>query len=107
MGRLLAGTKYRGEFEERLKNLLEEIKQCGNIILFLDEVHTLVGAGAAVEGAIDAANILKPALARGELQVSISRCNSYIVIMFDQLFFLCAKDLFLTSMLSVYRSHYN
>ncbi|RLN05568.1 chaperone protein ClpC4, chloroplastic-like [Panicum miliaceum] len=68
MGRFLAGTKYRGEFEERLKNLLEEIKKCGNIILFLDEVHTLVGAGAAVEGAIDAANILKPALARGELQ---------------------------------------
>lgn len=86
MGHLLAGTKYRGEFEERLKNLLEEIKQCGNIILFLDEVHTLVGAGAAVEGAIDAANILKPALARGELQVSISRCNSYIGIMFDQFF---------------------
>jgi ATP-dependent Clp protease ATP-binding subunit ClpC len=78
MGCLLAGTKYRGEFEERLKNLLEEIKQCGNIILFLDEVHTLVGAGAAVEGAIDAANILKPALARGELQVCISRWNSYI-----------------------------
>ncbi|OEL38616.1 Chaperone protein ClpC4, chloroplastic [Dichanthelium oligosanthes] len=68
MGRFLAGTKYRGEFEERLKNLLEEIKKCGNIILFLDEVHTLVGAGAAAEGAIDAANILKPALARGELQ---------------------------------------
>ncbi|KAG2581379.1 hypothetical protein PVAP13_6KG030900 [Panicum virgatum] len=64
MGRFLAGTKYRGEFEERLKNLLEEIKKCGNIILFLDEVHTLVGAGAAAEGAIDAANILKPALAR-------------------------------------------
>ncbi|WVZ95235.1 hypothetical protein U9M48_041026 [Paspalum notatum var. saurae] len=68
MGRLVAGTKYRGEFEERLKNLLDETKQCGNIILFLDEVHTLVGAGAATEGAIDAANILKPALARGELQ---------------------------------------
>ncbi|KAJ1267116.1 hypothetical protein BS78_07G031800 [Paspalum vaginatum] len=68
MGRLVAGTKYRGEFEERLKNLLDEIKHCGNIILFLDEVHTLVGAGAAAEGAIDAANILKPALARGEIQ---------------------------------------
>ncbi|XP_040242543.1 chaperone protein ClpC3, chloroplastic-like [Aegilops tauschii subsp. strangulata] len=67
MGLLLAGTKYRGEFEERLKNLMEEIKQNGEIILFLDEVHTLVGAGAA-EGAIDAANILKPALARGEIQ---------------------------------------
>lgn len=70
MGRFLAGTKYLGEFEERLKNLMDEIKKCGNIILFLDEVHTLVGAGAAVEGGIDAANILKPALARGELQVS-------------------------------------
>ncbi|VAI02639.1 unnamed protein product [Triticum turgidum subsp. durum] len=67
MGLLVAGTKYRGEFEERLKKLMEEIKQNGDIILFLDEVHTLVGAGAA-EGAIDAANILKPALARGELQ---------------------------------------
>ncbi|KAM0903145.1 hypothetical protein ACQ4PT_018924 [Festuca glaucescens] len=67
MGLLVAGTKYRGEFEERLKKLMEEIKQNGEIILFLDEVHTLVGAGAA-EGAIDAANILKPALARGELQ---------------------------------------
>lgn len=84
MGRLLAGTKYHGEFEDRLKNLLEEINQCGNIILFLDEVHTLVGAGAAVEGAIDAANILKPTLARGELQVSISCCNSYVRIVFDQ-----------------------
>jgi ATP-dependent Clp protease ATP-binding subunit ClpC len=73
MGRFLAGTKYRGEFEERLKNLVEEIKNCGDVILFLDEVHTLVGAGSAVDGAIDAANILKPALARGELQVSIPR----------------------------------
>lgn len=68
MGLLVAGTKYRGEFEERLKKLMDEVKQNGEIILFLDEVHTLVGAGAA-EGAIDAANILKPALARGELQV--------------------------------------
>ncbi|XP_057415994.1 chaperone protein ClpC, chloroplastic-like [Lotus japonicus] len=67
MGLLVAGTKYRGEFEERLKKLMEEIKQNDNIILFIDEVHTLIGAGAA-EGAIDAANILKPALARGELQ---------------------------------------
>ncbi len=64
---LVAGTKYRGEFEERLKKVLEEIRTAGNIILFIDELHTLVGAGAA-EGAIDAANILKPALARGELQ---------------------------------------
>ncbi|XP_028787892.1 chaperone protein ClpC, chloroplastic-like [Neltuma alba] len=67
MCRLIAGTKYRGEFEERLKNLMEEIKQSGGIILFIDEVHTLIGAGAA-EGAIDAANLLKSALARGELQ---------------------------------------
>ena len=67
MGRLVAGTKYRGEFEERLKKLMEEIKQSDEIILFIDEVHTLIGAGAA-EGAVDAANILKPALARGELQ---------------------------------------
>jgi ATP-dependent Clp protease ATP-binding subunit ClpC len=64
---LVAGTKYRGEFEERLKKVLEEVRGAGNIILFIDELHTLVGAGAA-EGAIDAANILKPALARGELQ---------------------------------------
>lgn len=67
MGLLVAGTKYRGEFEERLKKLMEEIKQNKDIILMIDEVHTLIGAGAA-EGAIDAANILKPALARGELQ---------------------------------------
>ncbi|KAL5979406.1 ATP-dependent Clp protease ATP-binding subunit ClpC1 [Asimina triloba] len=67
MGLLVAGTKYRGEFEERLKKLMEEIKQSDEIILFIDEVHTLIGAGAA-EGAIDAANILKPALSRGELQ---------------------------------------
>jgi len=67
MGLLVAGTKYRGEFEERLKKLMDEIKQNDQIILMIDEVHTLIGAGAA-EGAIDAANILKPALARGELQ---------------------------------------
>uniref|UniRef100_A0A383W284 Clp R domain-containing protein n=1 Tax=Tetradesmus obliquus TaxID=3088 RepID=A0A383W284_TETOB len=67
MGLLVAGTKYRGEFEERLKKLMDEIKQNDEIILMIDEVHTLIGAGAA-EGAIDAANILKPALARGELQ---------------------------------------
>lgn len=67
IGLLVAGTKYRGEFEERLKKVMEEIRQAGNIILVIDEVHTLIGAGAA-EGAIDAANILKPALARGELQ---------------------------------------
>ncbi|MDO4739046.1 MAG: ATP-dependent Clp protease ATP-binding subunit [Eubacteriales bacterium] len=64
---MLAGTKYRGEFEERLKNTMAEIRACGNIILFIDELHTIVGAGAA-EGAIDAASILKPILARGEMQ---------------------------------------
>merc|ERR1711967_57224 len=67
IGLLVAGTKYRGEFEERLKKLMDEIKANDDIILMIDEVHTLIGAGAA-EGAIDAANILKPALARGELQ---------------------------------------
>ena len=64
---MVAGTKYRGEFEERLKKTINEIKQAGNIIVFIDELHTLIGAGGA-EGAIDASNILKPALARGELQ---------------------------------------
>jgi ATP-dependent Clp protease ATP-binding subunit ClpC len=67
IGLLVAGTKYRGEFEERLKKIMDEIRQAQNVILVIDEVHTLIGAGAA-EGAIDAANILKPALARGELQ---------------------------------------
>jgi len=67
MGALVAGTKYRGEFEERLKKVIEEIKGAGNCVLFIDEMHTMVGAGAA-EGAVDAANILKPSLARGELQ---------------------------------------
>jgi ATP-dependent Clp protease ATP-binding subunit ClpC len=66
-GSLVAGTKYRGEFEERLKKIIEEVKNSGNCVLFIDELHTLVGAGAA-EGAVDAANILKPSLARGELQ---------------------------------------
>ncbi len=64
---MLAGAKYRGEFEERLKNALAEIKKAGNIILFIDELHTICGAGAS-EGALDASNILKPMLARGELQ---------------------------------------
>ena len=67
MGSLVAGTKYRGEFEERLKKIIDEIKTAGNCIIFIDEFHTMVGAGAA-EGAVDAANILKPSLARGELQ---------------------------------------
>ena len=67
MGALVAGTKYRGEFEERLKKVVEEIRGSGNCVLFIDEIHTMVGAGAA-EGAVDAANILKPSLARGEMQ---------------------------------------
>ncbi len=65
---MVAGTKYRGEFEERLKKTLDEVRLAGNVVLFIDELHTLIGAGAA-EGAIDAANILKPSLARGEIQV--------------------------------------
>ncbi|TDX49317.1 ATP-dependent Clp protease ATP-binding subunit [Orenia marismortui] len=74
---LLAGSKYRGEFEKRLKSVMNEIKESGNIIIFIDEIHTLVGAGGA-EGAIDAANILKPALARGELQtVGATTLNEY------------------------------
>lgn len=68
MASLVAGTKYRGEFEERLRDVLAEIRRSGDVILFVDEMHTIVGAGAA-EGAIDAANILKPALGRGELQM--------------------------------------
>ncbi|PWT38218.1 ATP-dependent Clp protease ATP-binding subunit ClpC, partial [Limosilactobacillus reuteri] len=67
MGSLVAGTKYRGEFEDRLKKVIDEIQNDGHVILFIDELHTLIGAGGA-EGAIDASNILKPALARGELQ---------------------------------------
>ena len=67
IGLLVAGTKYRGEFEERLKKVIDEIKSSGNCVLFIDEFHTIVGAGAA-EGAVDASNILKPSLSRGELQ---------------------------------------
>jgi ATP-dependent Clp protease ATP-binding subunit ClpC len=67
MGRLLAGTRFRGDFEERMKQIMEEVQESGNIILVIDEIHTLVGAGA-IEGAMDAANLLKPALARGTLQ---------------------------------------
>ncbi|MBC7363679.1 MAG: ATP-dependent chaperone ClpB [Candidatus Aminicenantes bacterium] len=77
MGSLLAGTKYRGEFEDRLKALLKEIKESGNVILFIDELHTIVGAGAA-EGAVDASNMLKPALARGELRcIGATTLNEY------------------------------
>ena len=77
MGALVAGTKYRGEFEERLKKILDEIRTSKEVVLFIDELHTLVGAGAA-EGAIDAANILKPALARGEIQcIGATTLNEY------------------------------
>jgi ATP-dependent Clp protease ATP-binding subunit ClpC len=77
MGALVAGTKYRGEFEERLKKILDEIRSSKEVVLFIDELHTLVGAGAA-EGAIDAANILKPALARGEIQcIGATTVNEY------------------------------
>ena len=68
IGNLVAGTKYRGEFEERMKNLVEEIKSAKHVIIFFDEIHTIIGAGGA-EGAVDASNILKPALSRGEIQV--------------------------------------
>src|SRR5439155_100142 len=78
MAAVIAGTKYRGQFEERLKAIINEIAQNKNIILFIDELHTLVGAGAA-EGAVDASNMLKPALARGELQcVGASTLNEYL-----------------------------
>ena len=77
LGSLVAGSRYRGDFEERLKKVLAEIKEDGNVIIFIDEVHTLVGAGAA-EGAIDAASILKPMLARGELQtIGATTINDY------------------------------
>src|SRR6266705_1819754 len=77
MAAVIAGTKYRGQFEERLKAVINEIAQNRNIVLFIDELHTLVGAGAA-EGAVDASNMLKPALARGELQcVGASTLNEY------------------------------
>jgi ATP-dependent Clp protease ATP-binding subunit ClpC len=77
MAAVIAGTKYRGQFEERLKAVMNEIQQAQTVILFIDEMHTLVGAGAA-EGAIDASNMLKPALARGELQcIGASTLNEY------------------------------
>lgn len=74
---LVAGSKYRGEFEERIKKLINEVISDGNCILFLDEIHTLIGAGGS-EGSIDAANILKPSLARGELQlIGATTLNEY------------------------------
>ncbi|MBQ2815618.1 MAG: ATP-dependent Clp protease ATP-binding subunit [Clostridia bacterium] len=78
---MVAGTKYRGDFEERIKNTVNEVKKDGNIILFIDEIHTIVGAGSA-EGSTDAANMLKPALSRGEIQVigatTLSEYRKYI-----------------------------
>ena len=78
MGALMAGAKYRGDFEERLKGVVKEVAESdGEIILFIDEIHTLIGAGA-MEGAMDAANILKPALARGELRaIGATTLNEY------------------------------
>ena len=74
---MVAGAKYRGDFEERIKKCLNEVKKAGDIILFIDEIHTIVGAGSA-EGAVDAANILKPLLARGEVQlVGATTLNEY------------------------------
>jgi ATP-dependent Clp protease ATP-binding subunit ClpC len=74
---MIAGTKYRGQFEERIKAVMGEVKQTKNVILFIDEIHTLVGAGGA-EGAIDAANVLKPALSRGEIQcIGATTLNEY------------------------------
>ena len=78
---MIAGSKYRGEFEERIKKVIREVTEAGNVLLFLDELHTLIGAGGA-EGAIDASNILKPSLARGELQLigatTITEYRKYI-----------------------------
>ncbi len=74
---MLAGTKYRGDFEDRIKNVISDVKNAGNVILFIDEIHTIIGAGAA-EGAVDAANILKPSLSRGEIQlVGATTINEY------------------------------
>ena len=73
---MVAGAKYRGDFEERIKKALNEVKKVGDVILFIDEIHTIVGAGAA-EGAIDAANILKPLLARGEIQLIGATTKEY------------------------------
>ncbi|MEG0909926.1 MAG: AAA family ATPase, partial [Bacilli bacterium] len=69
MGSLIAGAKYRGEFEERIKQVIDEVIKCENIILFIDEMHTIIGAGSTGEGSIDASNILKPALSKGEIQI--------------------------------------
>ena len=77
---MVAGSKYRGEFEERIKNVIDEVREDGNILLFIDELHTIIGAGGA-EGAMDASNILKPAMARGEIQI----IGATTLVMFLQL----------------------
>ena len=81
MSGMVAGSKYRGEFEERIKKVIREVSKAGNVLLFIDELHTIIGAGGA-EGAIDASNILKPALARGEVQIlgatTIAEYRKYI-----------------------------
>ena len=69
MAQVIAGSKYRGEFEERIKKVLASVQEMGNVILFIDEMHTLIGAGSSSEGSMDAANLLKPALARGQVRV--------------------------------------
>src|SRR3546814_16790919 len=68
MGALLAGTKYRGDFEQRLKGVLKSLKDNSNAILFIDEIHTLIGAGSASGGTLDTSNLLKPALSSGQLK---------------------------------------
>ena len=68
LGALFAGTKYRGDFEKRLKSLLNELKDTPHQILFIDEIHTIIGAGAASGGVMDASNLLKPLLASGEIR---------------------------------------
>ena len=78
IGLLVAGTKYRGEFEERLKKIMEEIRGAGNVILVIDEVHTLIGAGAASGGTLDASNLLKPSLSSGQLKcIGATTYNEY------------------------------
>jgi len=84
MGSLIAGTKYRGDFEKRLKGVISELKEVENSILFIDEIHTLVGAGSTSGGSMDASNLLKPALARGELKCIGATTHSEFRNFFDK-----------------------